>query len=733
MPIAITDTQRALASSIRDWAARISPIDAVRAGKQGPPGPARPTWSQLAGIGVFGIAVPDELGGAGGSIVDAAAALEETAGALVPGPVLPTMLAALVLGRAPDAPLAKELVPALVSGNARAAVAVGETTLVGTVAGDGGIRVDGDAGLVLGADRGAHLLLAATVDGTQRWFVLPAEHPGVVVEPAEPIDFSRAVARVRFDDVTVPSTAVVAGCSGELVRDLAAVLAAAEAAGIAAWCVRTAGDYARVREQFGRKIGSFQAVKQLCAHALCRAEQAAALAWDAARAVDEAPDQRSFAAAVAAAGSLDAAVDNAKDCIQVLGGIGFTWEHEAHLYLRRAIALRQLLGGSSAWRRRTARLAMAGTRRSLTVDAADYEPDAAVPDAVRAGIRAEAARIAALPAEQRRARLVETGYLVPHWPKPYGLAATPALQLAIDAELDRAGVSRPNLVIGAWAMPTLLSHGTLEQAERFVTPTLLGELTWCQLFSEPEAGSDLASLRTTAERVDGGWRLTGQKVWTSLAREADWAICLARTDPAAPKHKGNTYFLVDMRSEGIETRPLREITGDARFNEVFLSEVFVPDDCVVGEVNGGWRLARTTLANERVAMSGGSSLGESVERLLDLVRERGTDQIGGDELGRLIAEGSACSILDLRSVVRSLGGQDPGHESSVRKLVGVHHRQAVAEAALELLGPDGAIVLGSTRDVQHEFLLSRCLSIAGGTTQVLLNVAAERLLGLPRE
>ena len=183
--------------------------------------------------------------------------------------------------------------------------------------------------------------------------------------------------------------------------------------------------------------------------------------------------------------------------------------------------------------------------------------------------------------------------------------------MLIDAEFERAGIERPDLVIGAWAIPTILEHGTDEQRTRFVRPTLVGDIVWCQLFSEPEAGSDLASLRTRATRVDGGWNLSGQKIWTSQAHNAQWGICLARTDSEAPKHKGITYFLVDMSSSGIDIRPLRELSGQANFNEVFLDDVFVPDECVVGELNGGWRLARTTLANERVAM-GGSGLGLSL-------------------------------------------------------------------------------------------------------------------------
>jgi 3-oxochol-4-en-24-oyl-CoA dehydrogenase len=339
-------------------------------------------------------------------------------------------------------------------------------------------------------------------------------------------------------------------------------------------------------------------------------------------------------------------------------------------------------------------------------------------------VRATVAGISALPAAEQRARLAETGYLMPHWPRPYGLGASPELQLVIDAELAAAGISRPDLTIGAWAVPTILEHGTPEQRERFAGPTLRGEIAWCQLFSEPGAGSDLASLRTKASEVEGGFRLSGQKVWTSLARQADWAICLART--GGERHRGITYFLVDMTSEGIGIRPLREITGDEVFNEVFLDDVFVPDENVVGEVGGGWALARTTLANERVAMGGGSSVGEAVEELLSTVRS--PDAATLERLGALVAEGSACSLLELRAALRRLGGHDPGPESSVRKLIGVRHRQAVAETAVEWQGPLGAL----TGPAQHEFLLTRCLSIAGGTTQILLNVTAERLLGLPR-
>jgi alkylation response protein AidB-like acyl-CoA dehydrogenase len=223
-------------------------------------------------------------------------------------------------------------------------------------------------------------------------------------------------------------------------------------------------------------------------------------------------------------------------------------------------------------------------------------------------------------------------------------------------------------------------------------------------------------------------------VWTSLAAEADWAICLARTNPDAPQHRGITYFLVDMTSPGIEVRPLREITGEAVFNEVFLDGVIVPDEGVVGEVDDGWRLARTTLANERVAMSG-SSLGAGVERALRLL---GADAGRPDAAARRVRVGGAVadavtvSMLGMRSTLRSLAGHGPGAESSVQKLVGVEHRQEAAELVYDLMGAEALVGGEDARAALHELLLTRCLSIAGGTTQVLRNVAAERVLGLPR-
>jgi alkylation response protein AidB-like acyl-CoA dehydrogenase len=742
VPIASTDERLALQASIREWAKRAAVIDVVRGLEPGVgghhglatalgDGPAAERWASLAELGVFGIGLPAAAGGADGSVADLGAALAQLTESLVPGPVLPTQIAALVLRSCRDQRSAQAALRSLAAGKISVAMALDGGSVAAARRPDGSVVLTGSVGPVLGAGSTTHLLVAGRADDLI-WCLLPADQPGIALAERAPADFSRSLADIALTGVAAGPDQVLSGIGIELVRDLAAALSAVEAAAVARWCARTAAEYAAVRHQFGRPIGAFQAVKHLCAGMLWRAETAAVLAWDATRAVDEAPGQLSLIAAAAAAANLEAAVEAGKDCIQVLGGIGFTWEHDAHLYLRRALALRQLLGGSAYWRDRAARLALSGMRRQLQLDEAEITGELA---AVRQEAAQQAARIASLPEARQRHALADSGYAAPAWPPPYGRAASPGALLVIDDELGKAGVSRPDLVIGGWAVPAILSHGTKAQADRFAGPTVRGELSWCQLFSEPEAGSDLASLRTRAERTDDGWLLTGQKVWTSLAREADWAICLARTDAAAPKHKGLTYFLVAMDSPGIDIRPLREMTGRQMFNQVFLDQVFVPDECVVGAPGDGWRVARTTLASERVAMGAGSSVGEAVERLLELAARNGSADapLARQLLGRLIADGMAVRLLDLQSVLAQLRGADPGPLAAVRKLAGVAHRQAVAEAALELTGTAGAAADGDGSEFLHEFLLTRCLSIAGGTTQILLTLVAERQLGLPRE
>ncbi|MFE6972686.1 acyl-CoA dehydrogenase [Streptomyces sp. NPDC057682] len=736
MGIGITEEHRALAHSVRGWLARAVPPAEIRelldADAPSAPG-ARPAhWDALAEQGLLGIHLPEDAGGSGGDLLDLAVVLEEAGRAALPGPFLANALASAVL----HACGAGDPVRALASGTRIGAVALGPGTLEAVEQPDGH-RLDGVLPPVLsGAEAGLLILPAATATGV-RWFAVDTDSPGLRVRPHRSADPTRPTAEVRADGVAVPAHRLL-DADPELVRDLAAVLFAAEACGTAARCLDTATAHAKVREQFGRPIGRFQAVKHLCADMLVRLEQARALTWDAARAAageaspaTDPPDgrdhgPRGLGAALAAATALDAAYGCAKDTIQILGGIGFTWEHDAHLYLRRALVARQLLGAGDEHRQRAVRLAAGGARRELVLELP------AEADAHRAAARKAVAAVHGLDPKAARRALAPTGYAAPHLPAPYGLDAGPVHQLVVQRELRDQGVRLSDLSIATWVVPSLIAHGTAAQQERYLLPTLRGDLQWCQLFSEPGAGSDLASLRTKAERIPEGWRINGQKVWTSAARGADHGILLARTDPDAPKHQGLGYFVVDMKhTEGIDIRPLKEITGDSLFNEVYFDDVLLPPDALVGEAGGGWKVARHTLGNERVHMADQMAFDTGLEALI--ARADVLDAACRTRIGALAAEAHALACITLRTTLQQVSGLEPGAGASVRKLVQTVHQQKVAELALELLGPEGAVNEGPGERAVHGFLMSRCLTIAGGTTQVQLNVVAERILGLPRD
>ncbi|WCO65842.1 acyl-CoA dehydrogenase family protein [Iamia majanohamensis] len=339
-------------------------------------------------------------------------------------------------------------------------------------------------------------------------------------------------------------------------------------------------------------------------------------------------------------------------------------------------------------------------------------------------------------------QLAEAGYVAPHWPRPYGLDADPIHQIVIDEELRRAGVSRPSNPIGiGWAGPTLLHAGTEEQKARWLPGILSGEDTWCQLFSEPGAGSDLASLTTRATRDGDEWVVEGQKVWTSLAQRSRWGILIARTDTQVPKQKGISYFVCPMDARGVEVRPLVEMTGAALFNEVFLDGVRLPADHLVGEVDHGWALAKVTLGNERVSLSAGGALwgmGPEADDLLDVVRDAGgeDDPLLRQRLASLWVEAQILRLIRLRTVTAAIRGEAPGPEASVRKVLADEHGQRVMALAKDLAGPAGMLAdagpLGSTDPTwPFGYLFAPALTIGGGTGEVQRDILGERVLGLP--
>ncbi|NVI92163.1 acyl-CoA dehydrogenase [Actinomadura sp. BRA 177] len=720
MTIGLTEEHRDLRDAVRAFTSRQVTPSAVRAAVDAEQEKAPAFWADLAAQGLLGLHLPEDVGGAGYGLVELAVVLEELGRAIVPGPFLPTVLASAVLSRAGHT----AHLPSLAGGSAVGAVGLDAGTLTLSRSGSG-VTVTGVSGPVLGAALADVIVVPAKDADATAWLVLPRNAVDVDELPSH--DLTRRLATIELENATVPAGSVL-DLDSQAVRDLAAALFAAEASGMADWATTTAAEYAKVREQFGRPIGQFQGVKHRCARMLAHAEQARACAWDAARAQeDSAAREASLAAAVAGATSVQAAFQTAKDCIQTLGGIGFTWEHDASLYLRRTQTLRILLGSTASWRRRVARLTLDGVRRELSVE---LPPEA---EQIRAEIRAELEPAKALDGKERVTYLADRGYTSPHLPAPWGKGADAITQLVIAEEMRAAGLRAHDMIIGNWVVPTLIAHGSPAQHERFLPGSLRGDIRWCQLFSEPGAGSDLAALSTRAEKVEGGWKITGQKVWTSMAREADWGILLARTDPSVPKHKGLSYFLLDMKSEGIGIRPLRELTGDTLFNEVFLDGVFIPDDLLVSTPGNGWKLARTTLANERVSLSNDSSLGSGGEALLKLATDADDERL--TTLGGILCDAQSSSLFGLRTTLRTLAGGQPGAESSIGKLIGVEHIQQVWETAMDWIGPEALSGLGEggMKDPTWMFLNSRNMSIAGGTTDVQLNIIGERILGLPRD
>ena len=342
-------------------------------------------------------------------------------------------------------------------------------------------------------------------------------------------------------------------------------------------------------------------------------------------------------------------------------------------------------------------------------------------------------------------QLAEAGWVAPHWPEPWGLGADPVHQLLIDDEFARAGIKRPSNQIGiGWAAPTIIHAGTEEQKKRYVLPALTGEEIWCQLFSEPGAGSDLASLATRAERDGDDWVVNGQKIWTTGAHYSRFGILIARTDPAAPKHRGITYFVCPMDLPGIEVRTIRNIAGADSFNEVFFTDVRIPHANVVGEPHDGWRLAKVTLGNERVSLSSSGVLWGAGPTALDIIDEARalgiTDPVMRQRLASLWIEHTVLEIVRMRTLAARLRGEQPGPEASIRKIMADEHGQRAMEVARDLIGADAMLTGGRegpktlrSRSWYSGYMFARALTIGGGTGEVQRNILGEKVLGLPAE
>jgi alkylation response protein AidB-like acyl-CoA dehydrogenase len=714
MSIAISEEHRALAESVAgfltDHQSRAAARALLTAETEELPG----FWPELAGLGLLGLHIPEDLGGSGFGLAETLVVAEQLGRHLAPGPYVPTVIASAVLAAAGSDDLKKKLLPGLADGSVIGAAALG-----GDVTSEGGTAT-GKAGVVLSG----HLADVLLVPSGDDVLVIEKSAGGYQADVPANVDQSRRAAKVTLDGA--PAT-VLPGAA-RLLTDVARAVLAAEATGIAAETTEMAAEYAKVRQQFGRPIATFQAVKHHVANMLVAREMATAATWDAGRAGTDGGDQFSYTAAVAAVLAVPAALGNANLNTQVLGGIGMTWEHDAHLYMRRATAIEAVLSAEQAAIEVTD-LVRGGLRRAAAID---LPPEA---EPIRAAIRPDVDRLAALTGDERKQALIETGYAMSHWPKPWGRDAKAIEQLVIEQELRAAGIKRPSLGITSWIILTLIQHANPDQVERYVPPALRQDVIWCQLFSEPGAGSDAAGIRTKATKVDGGWKVNGQKVWTSGAHLASFGLATVRTDPDARKHEGITMMVIDMHAPGVTVRPLKMPNGGSDFNEVFFDDVFVPDPDVVGPVNGGWTVARATLGNESVSIGGGdggySMPAESFIAPLDAHPERLAG--GAGRVGRHIARTQVMGVLNQRAAYRAVAGGGPGPEGNITKLLLSENGHESAAIMLELAGPDGAFLEGRGAVGPMLMLMNRALSIAGGTSEIKRNQIAERIGRLPRD
>jgi alkylation response protein AidB-like acyl-CoA dehydrogenase len=741
MALAITSEQEELADAVGRFAARHAPIEKTRAALDSIAAGEIPTWwEDLTANGFHAVHLPEELGGQGGTLTDLACVVETAAAALLPGPFVSTVTTSAIAATADVS--GTQMVRDLAAGATGAVVLPDQSDLRATRHSDGW-RLNGSTSSVLGISAAQRVLVAARAEqGGCLWFALDTTGPpaaGLSTEVQRGTDLSTDVGVLALDDYPVEASSEISGIDSERARCIAAALAACASAGTVRRCADTATDYIRTREQFGRPVGAFQALQHKAAVLLVHAELAAAAAWDAVRASADSVEQHRLAAGSAALMAVAAGPDLVLDALLMFGAIGYTWEHDTHLYWRRAISLAASLGPTTQWSREIGELALS-TKRSTALNLGEVEAD------FRARVAATLDRAQMLPNEHpsdeprapglatgtQRDMLAEAGLVAPHLPPPWGVDASPVQQAVVSEEFDnRPDLIKPALGIAEWILPTILANGTDGQRERFAHPILRGVQRWCQLFSEPGAGSDLASLSTRARKVDGGWLINGHKIWTSQADLAQFGALLARTDPDASKHRGISYFLVDMTSPGITIEPIKQASGHFDFNEVFLTDVFVPDDMLVGKPGDGWDLAVATMAVERTAIGNYVTIDRSAA-LRHLAQADGPDRDAAlRALGEIEAYTAAIKAMVLRETLRLVEGQAAGPTSSIAKYAMVMLLRRASTATLNLTGRVALLEESDPAVIGPYFEMPSEL-IGGGTAEIQLTVIASMILGLPR-
>lgn len=720
MSIAISEEHQSLSDTASSFLQNVDAIMANRNLLDATDETLPPFWANMAEMGWLGLHIPEDFGGSGYGLAELSVVVEQLGAFVAPGPFVPTATASAVINAAAGAEIKERLLPGLADGSLIGGIALGEEfAIVPGSDANGQVAISGTTTVVSGGQ--ADVIVARLGADV---LVIETDQPDVTTTVPANLDPARRIARVSFDGATATKIDGAAATATALIQ----TVFAAEACGVARRCTENAAAYAKERKQFGRPIAMFQAVKHHCANMAVATEMATAAAWDAARAADESDEQGRLAGAIAAVLAGPAADLCANLNTQVHGGIAITIEHDAHLYMRRATQLLGIL----PWRPAAENL-VDQTRSGVTRSKAVALPPEA--EAIRETVVEFVDSLKGLSTAEKTQKLVSSGYGMPHWPAPYGRAAGAVEQLVIEEEFKKASVHRPVYGITGWVILTIIQHGTADQVARWVEPALQQEVIWCQLFSEPDAGSDAAAVTTRAVRTDGGWLVTGQKVWTSGAHVAGMGFATVRTNPDVPKHQGISMMAIDMHADGVEVRPITMPTGDSEFNEVFFDNVFVPDEDVVGPIDGGWTVARATLGNESVSIGGGEG-GLSIPGSMFLPGfDAHPERLDGGaaRLGRYIANHQAMGLLNLRRTHRAVAGAEPGPEGAMTKLVLSELGHDAAAISTQLNGPDAAFMDGPGGLSNRLVLMHRGMSIAGGTSEIKRNQIGERILGLPRD
>ncbi len=788
MRFGFTEEQEQLREAVRRFLADNSPPAEVRRLMETDHGYDPDVWRSLCqDLALAGVHVPEAYGGQGFSFRELGVVVEEMGRALYCGPYFAsTVLAATAILEAGGEDDKAALLPSLASGERLASLAFAEPGCgwdlngVELAATDG--RLDGIKSHVVDGCLAEVLLVVAREPGTKgldglSLYAVDAAATGVMQTPLAALDATRKLARIAFQG----TCGRLVGREGEagpaLARalDLAAVALANEMVGGAARLLDSAVDYAQERVQFGRAIGSFQAVKHRLADLAVTVELAKSAAYRAADAAAANDADLPALAGVAKAAASDAYMQAAKDCIQIHGGIGFTWDNDTHLFYKRAKSSEVFLGDPGKHREKAMRHWQ--TPRATATPAPSTTParlpDSAEASAVRRDVRSwlesnwnPNARLVAW-----RGRLADSGWGMPTWPSEwFGRDLPQALAPVVEEEFARIGaLGAAKTGIRILAGATLLEHGNEDQKRRFLRRILTGEDTWCQLFSEPGSGSDLAGATTRADFDGERWIVNGQKVWTTSAHHADYGLLLARTDWDVAKHQGLTYFILDMRQEGVDVHQLRQMNGHASFNQVFFTDAVIPPENRVSAVGNGWQVAITTLAHERRGADGvrGQHRGPGFEGSIyeeerrevatvmepykwypqragrtDLVVERAhatgriTDPVVRQEIAKLLAMARSAEWTARRARAAQERGQRQGPEGSLGKLAASNVARQACHVHTLIAGPDAMLAgaNGALDGLIAEILVSvPAVSIAGGTDEIQRNIIAERVLGLPKE